>query len=172
MNQLTPTFSAVVAMAENRVIGNNNQLPWHLPADLQHFKAITLHHAILMGRKTYQSIGRALPQRLNLVLTRQDNFIAPGCTVVTSLTQALEQARAQQMGEIFIIGGAEIFVALMPQITRIYLTIVHHDFSGDAYFPLLNEHEWEEISREYHAADAANPFAYTFKKLERRHAAL
>src|SRR6188472_2703937 len=117
-----PILSAIVAMAENRVIGKNNQLPWHLPADLKHFKTITTGHPILMGRKTHESIGKPLPNRQNIILTRDSNYVAAGCTVVTSVKAALQKAESP---EVFIIGGAEIYRQLLPQVQRLYLTIVH-----------------------------------------------
>jgi len=162
-----PLLSAIVAMAENRVIGQNNQLPWRLPADLKHFKTITTGHPILMGRKTYESIGRPLPDRTNIVITRNAHYCATGCLIVTSLQAALEQAAHNQCNEIFIIGGAEVYSQAMPALQRIYLTVVHHDFAGDAYFPTLNKQEWKEIDRENHLADKDNPYPYSFLKLER-----
>ena len=162
-----PILSAIVAMAENRVIGKDNQLPWHLPADLKHFKSITTGHPILMGRKTHESIGRPLPNRVNIILTRNPDYQAAGCTVVTSIETALQHAEQHHASVLFVIGGAEIYRQLLPAIQRIYLTIVHHAIEGDAHFPELNPHEWKEVSREKHAADEANPFAYSFVVFER-----
>lgn len=163
-----PTLSAIVAMAEDGLIGKNNQLPWHLPADLQHFKSITTGHPILMGRKTYESIGRPLPNRMNIILTRSPSFAAPGCVVVTSIEDALRYAALQHKQEIFIIGGADLYKQLLPRIQRIYLTQVHHHFSGDVYFPVLNKNEWKEIECIHHAADEKNAYDYSFLILERR----
>jgi dihydrofolate reductase len=163
-----PILSAIVAMAENRIIGKNNQLPWHLPADLKHFKTITTGHPILMGRKTHESIGKPLPNRLNIILTRDPNYQSAGCTVVTSVESALKEAARHDENELFIIGGAEIYKQLLPQIQRLYLTIVHHQLEGDASFPALNTEEWKEISREKHEADDANAFAYSFVTLDRK----
>src|SRR5437868_6783924 len=123
-NANQPIISAIVAMAENRVIGKNNQLPWRMPADLQHFKAITTGHPILMGRKTYESIGRPLPNRTNIIMTRDATYTAAGCEVVTSIDEALQRANDLHSHEIFIIGGAEIYHQLMPRIQRLYLTII------------------------------------------------
>lgn len=160
------TLSAVVAMSENRVIGKNNQLPWRLPADLKHFKTITSGSPIVMGRKTYESIGRPLPNRTNIILTRNQHFHAPGCLVVSSLNEALSLVPSSAK-EIFIIGGAEIYQQLLAHIQRIYLTIVHHEFEGDAYFPELNMKEWHEIERIHHQQDQNNHYAYSFVILER-----
>jgi dihydrofolate reductase len=164
----SPILSAIAAMAENRVIGKNNQLPWHLPADLQHFKLLTSGHPILMGRKTYQSIGKPLPNRTNIIMTRDPHWQAPaGCVVVTSPEQALQQAAALPAKEIFIIGGAEIYHQLLPITQRIYLTIVHHTFAGDAYFPVLDTTAWQETNRTRHTADEKNAYDYSFLTLER-----
>lgn len=166
MKATHPFLSAIVAMAENRVIGKNNQLPWRLPADLKHFKALTTGHPILMGRKTYESIGKPLPHRTNIILTRDASYQAPGCQVVTTIKAAIAQATAEGHSEIFIIGGAEIYRQLLPDIERIYLTIVHETFEGDAFFPELPA-AWREIKREEHTKDADNPYDYTFLTLEK-----
>jgi dihydrofolate reductase len=159
-------ISAIVAMSENRVIGRNNQLPWHLPADLRHFKKITLGNPILLGRKTYESIGHALPDRCNVVITRDANFQAPGCIVVNSVETALTSV--EYSNEIFVIGGALLFEQLLPRTERIYLTIVHHEFEGDTFFPELDSHEWKEVSRERFPADEENKYAYSFITLDRK----
>lgn len=160
-------LSAIVAMSENRVIGRENQLPWHLPADLQHFKAITMGKPIVMGRKTYESIGRPLPGRQNIVITRSRYFVAPGCSVFTSIDAAFASLAAQE--EVIIIGGAQLFQQLLPQIQRIYLTVIHRDFSGDVFFPEIDRSEWQEVTREEYCADEKNPFAYSFIVVEREH---
>jgi dihydrofolate reductase len=159
-------LSAIVAMGINRAIGKNNQLLWRLPADLKHFKSLTTGHPILMGRKTFESIGKPLPNRTNIIITRKSNFDAPGCIIATSLAEAIEIG-AENDTDIFIIGGAEIYRQLLPQIQRIYLTIVQQKFDGDTFFPELNEDEWQEVAHSDHAADAENPFAYSFVTLER-----
>lgn len=158
-------ISAIVAMDENRVIGRNNQLPWRLPADLQHFKKVTMGKAIVMGRKTYESIGRPLPGRENIVMTRDPTLTIPGCTVVTSIPAVLELASASE--ELFIIGGEHVFEAFLPMIERLYLTIIHAKVEGDAYFPKLKMEEWQEKERVYHGADAENEYEYSFVVLER-----
>lgn len=159
-------ISAVVAMSENRVIGKDNRLPWHLPADLQHFKKITLGKPILMGRKTFESIGCPLPLRRNIVVTRDENFQAPGCVVVHSVEEGIQEAAYSK--EICVIGGAILFAEMLPTIQKIYLTMVHHLFVGDAYFPELDMNEWREVERERHDADEKNVFAYSFIVLERK----
>lgn len=168
MNTSTqPRLSAIVAMGENRVIGKNNQLPWHLPADLKHFKQLTTGHPILMGRKTHESIGKPLPNRLNIILTRDRAYQSAGCEIVYAIGQALQLAATNANDELFIIGGADIYRQAMPWVQRIYLTIVHHTFDGDAYFPELAANEWRETSRERFEADEVNPFAYSFVTLDR-----
>lgn len=158
-------ISAIVAMAENQVIGRANQLPWHLPADLKHFKALTLGKTILMGRKTHESIGRVLPGRRNLIMTRNKTFQVPGAQVVDSLAAALKTVDPDE--ELMVIGGAELYRELLPQVLRIYMTIVHARPLGDSYFPVLNPAEWREVSYEDHPADAQNALPYSFVVWER-----
>ena len=158
-------LSAIVAMSENRAIGRDNKLLWHLPADLQYFKKTTMGKPVLMGRKTYQSIGRALPGRTNIVITRDAAFAAPGCIVAESIETALDALSFSE--EVFIIGGAQLFEQLLPRTERLYLTLVHHYFDGDTFFPELNNKEWRELERTDHAADEKNPYAYSFIVLER-----
>ena len=167
-NKPTIILSAIVAIAENRVMGQNNKLPWHLPADLKHFKAITTGHPILMGRRTYESIGKPLPHRKNIVISRDPRYQAPGCLTVTSLEEALSQLDFKKEKELFIIGGAEIYQKYLPVLQYLYLTLLHHPFEGNVYFPELNFEEWEEISKEEHLQDEKNAYAYTFLKLKRK----
>jgi len=163
-----PYISAIVAMSKNRSIGKNNRLLWHLPADLRHFKQLTTGHPILMGRKTYESIGKPLPNRQNIIITRDLGFTAPGCDVTHSLDEAINvAAKNNDQAEIFVIGGAEIYRQSLPHIQRIYLTIVHEQFEGDVFFPALNANEWQEISREDHQADEKNAYAYSFVIIEK-----
>ncbi len=161
-----PQLSIIVAMANNRVIGNQNQLPWHLPADLKHFKALTLGKAVIMGRKTYESIGKPLPQRRNIIISRQTSFAVPDCEIVHSLQQALTLIKNEPEG--MIIGGNQIFLAALPMTTRIYLTVIHHNFAGDVVFPELDMSEWQEISHEDHAANEKNLYSFSFITLERK----
>lgn len=158
------TISFVVAAAENGVIGRDNGLPWRLPGDLQHFKAVTLGKPVLMGRKTWDSIGRPLPGRHNIVVSRRPDLSIQGCTVVDTIERAVELTRTEP--ELMVIGGAEIFKLLLPRAERLYLTRVHANVPGDVYLPDLGQ-GWIERSREYHAADEKNEFAYSFVLLER-----
>lgn len=158
-------ISAVVAMSDNRAIGKDNQLLWHLPVDLKHFKQMTLGKPILMGRKTYQSIGRPLPGRKNIIITRDENFKAEGCEVVHSIQAALDCVKDQE--EVCVIGGAELYRHMLVDIQRIYMTIVHHTFSADAFFPELGSSEWKEVERVECPADSQNSFACSFLRLER-----
>jgi dihydrofolate reductase len=159
-------IAAIFAMSENRVIGKNNELPWHLPADMRHFKELTLGKPILLGRKTYESIGRALPGRCNVVVTRDVNFQAPGCVVANSLETAL--SAADYSDEIMVIGGAVLYQHLLPRTHRLYMTMIHHVFDGDAFFPELDMNEWREIERHDHAADQENKYSYSFITLDRK----
>ncbi len=166
-------ISAIVAMGENRAIGKNNQLLWHLPADLKHFKAMTTGHTIIMGRKTFDSIGQPLPQRTNIVLTRDPLFSEAGCQKAASLQEAIKWATQKEKNNssssiIFIIGGADIYQQALPFLQRIYLTLVHCSVEGDVFFPELNMREWQETAREDHAADENNKYAYSFLQLERK----
>ena len=156
----------VVAMSENRVIGVDNGLPWRLPADLRHFKTITMGKPVLMGRRTFDSIGRALPGRRNMVVSRTPGFKAPGCEVVGSIDEAL--ASVAQEPEVMVIGGASFYEQLLPRADRIHLTRVHTTLEGDAFFPSVNLEQWREVSREEHGADDRNQFSYSFLTYERR----
>jgi dihydrofolate reductase len=160
-------ISAIVGIADNRVIGHNNQLPWHLPADLKHFKVLTTGHPILMGRKTYLSIGRPLPNRTNIILTRDKTFTADGIHIAFSIETALQIARASSSSEVFVIGGADIYQQLLPYTQKIYLTLIHHVFEGDTTFPQLDAHDWQEISRKDYQADTENQYDYSFVELAR-----
>ena len=158
------TVTIVVAIAENYAIGKNNQLLWHMPADLKHFKRITSGHTVIMGRKTYDSVGKPLPNRRNIIITRQDITI-PGCEVVKSVEEALKLCSNEE--EVFIVGGAEIYKLAMSKTDRIYLTIIHHSFDADSFFPEINYTAWKEVSREDHPADEKHKYAYSFITLER-----
>lgn len=164
MNQ--KKISIVVAVSSNNAIGKDNQLLWHLPADLKHFKEITTGHPIIMGRKTYDSIGRPLPNRRNIVITRNKDLSIAGVEIVGSIAEAI--SLCAQENEVFIIGGAEIYKHALPLTNSIYLTVVHQHYEADAFFPELNENEWATIHQEYHEADEKNSVAYTFSTLERK----
>lgn len=158
-------MSIIVAMAHNNVIGANNGLPWHLPADLKHFKAITMGKPIVMGRKTFQSIGRPLPGRRNIVITRDRNWHADGVEIAESVEIAAQLTADDQ--EAMIIGGAQIYSAFLPAADRLYVTEIDKDVAGDTYFPSISEKDWMEISRTSHdAKDEAPP--YSFVMYERR----
>lgn len=158
-------ISLIVAMDRNRLIGRGNALPWRLPADLRHFKAVTMGKPILMGRKTYESIGRPLPGRHNIVISRNSAFNAPGCTLAASLDAAL--TAAGEAAEVMVIGGAQLYAEALPRAQRIYLTRIDAGFDGDAWFPALDADVWRECQRTEHAPDGDNPHPYTFLVLER-----
>lgn len=160
------SLSIIVAADDQNVIGGHNKLLWHLPADFKRMKELTMGHPLIMGRKTHESIGRALPGRRNIVITRQD-VTYPGCDVVQSLDEALIAVKDDPSGEAFIFGGGEIYRQAMPKVSRIYLTRVHGKFEGDVTFPEIDPEEWREILREDHEADAENPHAYSFVTYER-----
>jgi dihydrofolate reductase len=157
-------LTAVVAASDNDVIGRDNALPWHLPADLSYFKRVTLGKPMLMGRKTYESIGRPLPGRRSLVLSRK-GFSAPGVETVATLEEACQ--RVADVPELMVIGGAELFRLAMPHLDHIHLTRVHTRIAGDVFLPPLAPDEWRELRREEHPADERNAIAMTFTELER-----
>ena len=161
----TPRICLLVALAANRVIGKNNALPWHLSADLKRFKALTMGHPVVMGRKTHESIGRALPGRRNLVITRNRDYRAPGCELVHSLDEAIAACAGAQ--EIFIIGGAELYRESLPRAHCLEFTEIHAVFEGDATFPEFSLAQWRETAREIHGAEAGTPFRYDFVRYER-----
>lgn len=159
-------ISLIVAVGRKHEIGKDGRMPWHLPADLKHFKAMTLGKPVLMGRKTLDAIGRPLPDRRNLVITRDRQFSAPGCEVVHSLEEAL--ARAEPAAEAMVIGGGEIYRAAWPMAKRVYLTRIDAEVPGaDTFFPELEPGEWKQLSREDHRADARNPYGYSFLLYEK-----
>jgi len=158
-------LSIIAALANNRVIGIENRLPWHLSADLKYFKAITLGKPIIMGRKTYESIGKPLPGRRNIIVSRNSEYQAAGCEVVSSLNNAL--ALVKDCKEVMLIGGAQLFAQALPQADRLYLTFIHHNFNGDSFFPEWDAHQWHETNRVDHHADSNNQYDYSFVTLER-----
>ncbi len=160
--------SAIVATAANRVIGKNNELPWHLPADLQYFKQTTLHRTVVMGRNSFESLGRPLPNRINMVVTRNPFYAATGCQVFHSVEEALAGAEAQGETECFILGGGEIFRQSMPYWDKLYLTDIEADIEGDVYFPEVNYAEWTEISADRHIKDDKNVYNFTFRVFARK----
>lgn len=168
-------LSLIVALAQNHVIGRDNKLPWYLPNDLKYFKQVTLGKPVIMGRKTYESIGKPLPGRTNIIITRQADYQPAGATdsvkVVSSLDDARELAEnitlidGQQ--EAMIIGGAEIYTLALPLVDRMYLTEVHAEVEGDAYFPEFERHGWHQVAGEDFQAEGPNPYNYSFNVYER-----
>ena len=158
------TVSIIVAIAKNHAIGKDNKLLWYLPNDLKHFKDVTTGHTVIMGRKTYDSVGKPLPKRRNIIITRQAISIE-GCEVVNSLEAAL--ALCKDESEVFIVGGAEIYRQSIPLTDRIYLTVIDQEFDGDSFFPELDPAEWEEKERENFEPDEKNKLRYSFITLER-----
>lgn len=156
-------ISLIAAMSKNRVIGNNNSLIWKLPADLKRFKELTTGTTVVMGRKTYESIGRPLPNRRNIIITRDELYSVDGCEVVNSLEEALLLC---SLDNTFIIGGGEIYRQSLSIVDKIYLTIIHEDFEGDTYFPELGD-EWIKTSREDHEPDEKNKHKYSFINYEK-----
>lgn len=160
-----PVLTLIAALARNGTIGRDNALPWRIPEDLQRFKALTLGHPVIMGRKTWDSLGRPLPGRLNIVISRDPTYLAAGATVATSLPQAMTLATAQAPEEIFIIGGAEIYRLALPLAQRLQLTEIDADVDGDAHFPSFDRSHWREILREVHQTD--DGLRYAFVSYER-----
>lgn len=158
-------LSIIAAMSANRVIGSNNDLPWRLPADWKRFKSLTMGHHLIMGRKTFESIGQPLPGRTTVVITRQTGYAPEGVLVAHSVEQALQTVGGDD--EVFIAGGAQIYQQMLPRADRMYLTSIDEQFEGDTDFPEFEESDWELISEEGHAPDEKNPYPYTFLIYER-----
>lgn len=166
------TFSMIVAAARNGTIGRDNTLPWRIQDDLRYFRRVTMGKPVIMGRRTFDSIGRPLPGRDNIVVSRNPAFAAAGVSVVHGVDEAFSlaeaSARASGAGELMLLGGAQLYAEAMPRIQRIYLTRVHADVEGDAQLPVLVDGQWREISREDHDADSRNEFSFSFIVLQRR----
>lgn len=160
--------SLIVAMDENRGIGLRNRLPWRLASDLKRFRELTMGHHLIAGRKTYESIGRPLPGRQMIIVTRDRNYRASGCLMVHSPDEAFRLAAERGEREAFVIGGAEIYAQALPQADRLYLTQVHAQVQADVFFPEFAEDEWQEVSRNFHAADEKNQYDFTFRELRRK----
>ncbi|HVE89638.1 MAG TPA: dihydrofolate reductase [Burkholderiaceae bacterium] len=158
-----PSITLIAARARNGVIGRNNQIPWKIPGEQAYFKKMTMGHPIVMGRKTWESIGRALPGRRNIIVTRDRSFAAPDAEVAGSLDEALALAGGT---EVFVIGGAQLYAGAMPRAHRIMLTEIDADFDGDTKMPPL-DHGWRETSRDHHAPTSDRPFGYAFVVYER-----
>ena len=164
-------ISLIAALTENRVIGKNNDLPWRLPDDMKYFMRTTTGHHVIMGRKNYDSLPpnfKPLPNRTNIVVTRQVGFVAKGCTVVNSLAAGIEIAKANKEKELFIIGGAQIYEQAMPLAQQLYLTEIKTKLDGDIYFPEFDADTWEETSRIAHPADERHPYAFDFVLYKRK----
>jgi dihydrofolate reductase len=157
-------ISIVVAMSSNSLIGRDGDLPWHLSADLQHFKSITMGKPIVMGRLTYESIGRPLPGRENIVLTRDPDYKADGCTIVHDLEQITSRCSGTE--EIMVIGGAQLYIETIPLANKLFITEVHAELDGDTFFPDFDRKQWREIERQHFDADEKNDFDYSFVVLE------
>ena len=159
-------ISLIVAMDENRVIGYNNKLPWNLPSELKYFREATKGKPVIMGRKTHESIGKPMPERLNIIITRDKNYKTGNCTVVNNREDAVKAAKGSN--EIMVIGGAEIYKLFLPIANRLYVTKVHGKFKGDTYFPEFNENEWIKVKEKFVEKDIENNYSYTVIVLERK----
>ncbi len=156
--------SIITAMDKNRLIGRNNNLPWRLPKDLEYFRRITMGKRIIMGRKTYEAIGRLLDGRENIIITRNKNFIIKNGIVIHSLKELLEKYNNE---ELFVIGGGEIYKQFLPYANKLYITKIHHEFEGDTYFPWINNNEWTEIYIEKGVQNKENPYKYFYHVYEK-----
>ncbi len=154
--------SLIVAVSENNVIGNKNKIPWRIPADMKYFKSRTKGNVVVMGRKTFESLGKPLPDRVNIVITHQEDFHPEGAFVVSTMEAALRKAKQFPGKEIFIIGGGEIYLQSLELADRIYLTRIHQHFEGDTFFPELPASKWKIVSNESHQPDEKNPHPYSF----------
>ncbi|HKK76990.1 MAG TPA: dihydrofolate reductase [Saprospiraceae bacterium] len=160
--------SAIVAVAKNRVIGKDNDIPWYLSSDLKYFKKTTLNHHVIMGRKSFQSIGRPLPKRTNIILTRDPFFIATGCITAHTLEEALNIAHENGEEEAFIIGGAQIYNIALPYLDKLYYTAVDAEPAGDILFPEINWGDWRLLSQKDHPAGERDDYPFSFKVYERK----
>ena len=161
-------ISMIVAMAHDRVIGKDNQMPWHLPADLAHFKRVTLGKPVLMGRKTFESIGRPLPGRRNLVISRNPDYQAEGIEVVGSVEAALALLAGSSVEELMVIGGGHLYAEMLPSADCLYLTRIDLAVEGDTRFPAFDDGQWQRVECESHPADEKNPHPYSFETWQRR----
>lgn len=167
-------IALIVAMTRNRVIGKDNKMPWHLPEDLKYFKRVTLNKPVVMGRNTFESIGKPLPQRTNIIVSRNADYKVAGAIVVPSVEQALQMVadlyqtiEAPEDSEVMIIGGAQIYAQTLPLAQRLYLTEIEAEIDGDASFPAFDRSGWQETAREEHPATPDNPYPYNFLVLDR-----
>lgn len=159
-------ISIIVAAAQNNAIGYKNQLMWHLPADLKYFKNTTLGHTVIMGRKTYESVGKPLPNRRNVIVTRQRDYQAPGAEIVHSLKEAVDQCDPAE--ETFIVGGAQLYGEALDFTDKIYITLIYKEFEADTFFPPIDQTLWQLVSEDYNRADERNPYDYNFMVYRRK----
>ena len=159
-------ITIIAAIADNNALGKDNQLIWHLPADLKRFKQVTLNHHIIMGRKTFESLGKPLPNRTSIIITRNKNYKVAGCIVVNSLSEAIKAAEKDENP--YILGGAEIYKQAIKIADKLDLTFVHHTFEADAFFPTIDTSIWKETSRQHFKADEKNKYDYSFVTFERK----
>ncbi len=157
-------ISVIAAVSENGVIGNGVKIPWHIPADFEYFKRVTTGHPVIMGMRTYKSIGRPLPGRKNIILTRDPAAQVEGCVVAGSIEDAIQAAGE---GEIFFLGGGDVYRQILPRADRLYLTRIHEEVEGDVFFPEVDLKEWREVKRQEGVVDEKNPIAHTFLVYER-----
>ncbi len=162
-------ISCIVAKAKNNVIGLNNKMPWHISEDLKYFKRITSGHSIILGRKNFESIGKALPNRTNIIITRDKAYKCPGCIIANSIERALKIAYDQGDTEVFIIGGGQIYAQTQEYWDKLYVTEIEESFEGDVFFPILNIKEWKMIAQDCHAKSDINKYNYCFNVYERNH---
>lgn len=161
-------ISAIVAASKNWVIGKDNEIPWYVPNDLRYFRRMTLGHHIILGRKNYESIGKPLPKRTNLIISRDTNFEAPGCHVFNSIDEAIKFAKKNKEDELFICGGGQIYIQTMDKVDKLYFTEIEAVIEGDVYFPEIDPSEWELISTERNQADDRHEYGYNFMIYERK----
>ncbi|MBL4607179.1 MAG: dihydrofolate reductase [Pseudomonadales bacterium] len=165
-------LSLIAAMAQNCVIGRNNKLPWYLPEDLKYFKRVTMGKPLIMGRKTFESLGKPLPGRPHIIITRDETYTYPSCHIVHDLQSAKTCAESLLLidggEEVVVIGGAEIYGLMLPEVDRMYLTKVHQAVEGDAYFPKYNADDWTQLAREDFSAEPPNAYDYSFVVYERK----
>ncbi len=158
-------ISVIAAMSQNHIIGRDGALPWHLPTDLARFKSITTGHTVIMGRKTFESVGQPLPNRRTIVITRNNDYQGAGVFIAHSLDEALDHAARED--EVFILGGEAVYRIALPRADRLYLTIIHATIEGDTYFPTLDFDDWKLVEDERHEADDRHAYAFSFRRYER-----
>ncbi|MGG6229332.1 dihydrofolate reductase [Tenacibaculum sp. SDUM215027] len=159
-------ITLIAAIAKNNALGKDNDLIWHLPADLKRFKKVTTGHAILMGRNTFESIGKPLPNRTSIIITRNNNYFIDGCLIANSIEQAIELVEGK---DAFIIGGAQVYKEALEQnlVDRLDITVLHHEFEADVFFPKIDKNIWKEVAREDFKADEKNKYDYSFVSYEK-----